>query len=214
MTGLAAAVGNLINSVGSKGGASAAGGRSFKYDEGAPKGQGSGSGSAGGGGGDAGGGSTSGGGGITPQETNSGGGKQAKAVAFPKWFPACVFMDGSVRNGNQVVKGLVDMAAQCGVNLVVFPFYSKNMPGDAGGLKEAARKKCNAQDGFRQFGSTARRRLSSREIRICPRRCAMPARIRIPTCAVNLAGTRGRRWKPACDLPGASAANLRPEGPR
>ncbi len=151
LTGLAAAVGNLAGA--GLGGKGAASGRAFQYNESAAKGQGSGAGSGTGSGGEGGGGGGgSGGSGVVPQESSGGGQKGAKPVAFPKWFPACVFMDNSVRNGNQVVKGLVDMAAACGVNLVVFPFYTKNMPGNAEGLKNAARSKCNAQDGFRQYG--------------------------------------------------------------
>ena len=98
------------------------------------------------------GGTSGGGGGGTTSQGSGGEGPKKPIVAFPKWYPMCVFMDNSVRNGNEVVKGLVDMAAKCQVNLVVFPFYSKNMPGDGNGVKDAARDKCNAEDGFRQSG--------------------------------------------------------------
>ncbi len=85
----------------------------------------------------------------------SGGGSAApvgEIKAFDRWFPACVFLDPGIPNGNTMVKGLVDMAAKCGVNLVVFPFYIKNTPGSSQEINDKARQSCNAIQGMGQFG--------------------------------------------------------------
>lgn len=74
--------------------------------------------------------------------------KKANPVAFSRWFPVCVFIDPAVGNGNAMVKGMVDMAAACGVNLVVFPFYIKNMPGNGNQAVAQARQSCNAIQGL------------------------------------------------------------------
>ncbi len=57
-----------------------------------------------------------------PIQTVAGG--NGRAQAFSLWYPMCLFMDPtavSQAQGNATVKGLVDGAASCGVNLVVFP---------------------------------------------------------------------------------------------
>lgn len=81
-----------------------------------------------------------------------GGGPKGKIQAFDKWFPACVFISPNVPNGNTMVKGVVDMAAACGVNLVVFPFYLKGTPGGPQAINDQARKSCNAIQGMGSQG--------------------------------------------------------------
>lgn len=88
-----------------------------------------------------------------PGGGGGGGNGSAAPVAYNHAFPVCVFMDESVGNGNQVVKGMVDQAADCEVNLVTFPIYvSNNYPNDPEGLKNTLRQKCNAVTGLGRMG--------------------------------------------------------------
>lgn len=81
-------------------------------------------------------------------------GPTPKVVAFQKWFPMCIFVEQGA-NGNAIVKGLVDAAADCKVNLVAFPFYiNSNLPGDGQAAAKAAARSCNAVDGLRKYGAT------------------------------------------------------------
>jgi hypothetical protein len=61
-------------------------------------------------------------GGEPPKVVEEGGGQ---AIAFDKWYPMCLFIDSSQGNVNGTVKGIVDKAAACGVNLVVWPVTLK-----------------------------------------------------------------------------------------
>ncbi len=139
---LGAAVGSSIPSTigagGNGGGSSGSGGssnssggtQSTAFDDNAAKGEGSGK----------------------PPSSGNGGGQTPKIEAYDRWFPTCVFLDPSVPNGNTMVKGLVDMAAACKVNLVVFPFYIKNSPGSADQINSQARQSCNAIQGMQSQG--------------------------------------------------------------
>ncbi len=133
--------GDSAGGSGAGGGASNSGGgtgtQSTTYDDNAAKGEGPGKGpnSAG---------DLSGGGG--PQN------KPGKIEAYDRWFPACIFLSPSVGNGNAMVKGAVDMAAKCGVNLVVFPFYVKSTPGSPQAINAQARQSCNAIQGMGSQG--------------------------------------------------------------
>ncbi len=71
------------------------------------------------------------------------------------YFPLCVFIDPSVPNGNEIVKGLQDMAAaKCEVNLLIEPYYIQNSyPNDLEQLKAVMRHKCNAIEGYREMGA-------------------------------------------------------------
>ncbi len=59
-----------------------------------------------------------------------GGGGGGGSIAFPKWWPACVFIDPKYGNGNDIIKGAVEIAAKCQVNLVVIPITV--LPGSYG----------------------------------------------------------------------------------
>lgn len=79
-----------------------------------------------------------------------------KGEVFDKWWPICAFIDSTVsqEKGNESIKGMVDMAAQCKVNVVVFPITIKTGYGDAPDpINQAARAACNMQNGFSNEGS-------------------------------------------------------------
>jgi hypothetical protein len=137
---------------GQKGGASAGNkGGAFSFNSGGGQKASGG----GGGGGNDGGGSNGGGssGGIDPQaRAGQGGG----ATAYPLWYPMCLFMGDHVSQGegNKAVKGLVDEAAACGVNLVVFPITTKNIPYNPDAINSAQSSSCNLVDAFGRLGVT------------------------------------------------------------
>lgn len=75
--------------------------------------------------------------------SSSGGG----AVPFEKWYPMCLFLDAylSEADGNKAVKGVIDAAAKCRVNLVVFPVTVKSgsYAMDPSAINSAQQKACN-----------------------------------------------------------------------
>ncbi len=79
-------------------------------------------------------------------------GSRGKAKPFKKWYPLCLFFDPSVKNANQITKGLTDMAAKCSVNLITYPVFISNSGGNIATLMSKAKEKCNATDGFGQLG--------------------------------------------------------------
>ncbi len=85
-----------------------------------------------------------------PPTKNSG--QRAKPVAFDKWYPLCLFFDGTGGDPNQITKDLTDMAAKCNVNLITYPVFVSGANGGVGTLKQNAKSKCNATDGFGRFG--------------------------------------------------------------
>jgi len=79
------------------------------------------------------------------QPPQSGGGGGGGSIAFPKWWPACVFIDPKYGNGNEIIKGAVDMAAACQVNLVVFPItiQSGSYTNNEGDINAKQKASCN-----------------------------------------------------------------------
>ncbi len=72
---------------------------------------------------------------------------------FDHMWPVCFFIDPSVANGNQIVKEVTDMAANCRVNLVAFPFFIKpNYPKNFDAINKAAARSCNAVQGMSKLG--------------------------------------------------------------
>ena len=133
-------MGKLANARGKNGTGNGKGngsGASLKFNDNAPKG-----GSAGDqdkeGVGDRGGQPPGGGGNGPPDESK----------VFDKYWPVCMFFDPSVDNGtgNAIVKGSVDMAAACGVNLFVVPITVKsNYSDNPDEYNPRQQKSCNMQ---------------------------------------------------------------------
>lgn len=81
-------------------------------------------------------------GGKPPSGDGSGDG--GGGTAFAKWYPLCLFIDASEGDVNNTVKGVVDMAAGCGVNLVVWPITVKsNYPNSSSTINKMAQNACN-----------------------------------------------------------------------
>ncbi len=69
-----------------------------------------------------------------------------------KWWPVCIFVDPKVKNANSLLKGMVDMAAKCGVAVAAFPQYINDYPNDPDRLKKLLREKCNAIEALSNYG--------------------------------------------------------------
>jgi hypothetical protein len=92
------------------------------------------------------------GGKSTPPPMSSGNG----TVAFGKWYPMCIFIDPSIKNGNELVKGQVDNAAKCGVNLAVWAITVKSdYPPNADTINSLQKASCNLKDllGVKQWST-------------------------------------------------------------
>ncbi|MCB0404202.1 MAG: hypothetical protein KDD51_05405 [Bdellovibrionales bacterium] len=77
-------------------------------------------------------------------ENGPGGGSTGNAQALPKWFALCMLIDPDIPNGNEIVKGVVEHAAKCGVAMEVFPFtIRQNYPNNPGAINSAAKTACN-----------------------------------------------------------------------
>lgn len=92
------------------------------------------------------------GGGGTPPK-----GREGKA--FPHWWPVCVLVDPRIPNGNQMIKGMVDMMAdRCKVNLMVKavsiqPLQNKDSASYITGLSTQMCNMSQAFPGVQDFSS-------------------------------------------------------------
>lgn len=61
------------------------------------------------------------------------------------WWPICFFIDNSVDQGtaNGAVKGVVDMAAACGVTVVAFPVTARGFVNDHNVINQQQQSACN-----------------------------------------------------------------------
>lgn len=72
------------------------------------------------------------------------GGGGSSAVALPKWLPTCILIDPSIPNGNDIVRGLAKIAADCGVVLDPYPFTIRsNYPNSPDAINNNAKKACD-----------------------------------------------------------------------
>ncbi len=65
---------------------------------------------------------------------------------FDKWWPVCAFIDQNIgeAKANSALKGMVDMAAACQVNIVLFPVTIRDgYPNDPDAINNASTSKCN-----------------------------------------------------------------------
>lgn len=73
------------------------------------------------------------------------------------WWPICFFIDASVDQGtaNSAVKGVVDMAAACGVTVVAFPVTARGFVNDPETIKSQQQSACNLTEvGLAPLAST------------------------------------------------------------
>lgn len=100
-----------------------------------------------------------------PREASSGqkkggGGKAPSDAGLTMnslWWPICFFIDSSVSQdtGNSTVKGVVDMAAACGVTVVPFPVTARGFVNDPGTINSQQQSACNLTEvGLAPLAST------------------------------------------------------------
>lgn len=130
------------------GGGGGKGSNAFNYNSGGGNRDGE------GGGGD----NASGDGGGERRPREGRGSQSGGAEAFPKWWPMCLFLDESIstEEGNRTVKGLIDDAAKCKVNLVVFPVTIKaNYSDDPDIINKGSQGSCNIVPTLAEKASTS-----------------------------------------------------------
>lgn len=96
----------------------------------------------------------SGDGGDKPKQPPTG--DKGDAIAYPLWYPMCLFVDSHVTNDvNESIRGQTEMAAKCGVNLVIFPMtVQSNYSMDPDEINKLQQANCNINEKFKVKASS------------------------------------------------------------